>query len=931
MWRTGTRLRFRGRLACLGLGAVACLGLFAAPAGAVERISILPGLNGSLGDMTGPDANGIRYLGGYFNALNAWNTGGGALTNPTTGSVDTSFPKVNGNIWDTEPDGSGGVYIGGNFACIGPRPTLACNGPGDFQRTNVAHINADGTVSSWAPQIPSVGGYGVNTIEVVGGTVYLGGEFSQVNGQTRSNAAAVDSSTGTTTTAWNPNVNGVVRTLEAAGGTIYLGGHFTSLTQSSGAVQGGCASGVACTRNRAAAVDTTNGYPTAWDPNADGRVFSLAAAGGTVYMGGEFNQTGGQSVGNAVAVNGTTGAVDNTWNPNIGSGYVGALDVQGGVVYIGGAFGSAKGTARENLAAVETDGDLTSWAPSSDDSVYELTVSGETVYVGGAFQEVSGQRRSFGAAIGTDGSVKGWNPHPNGPVWSLSTPGEEVYIGGSFNTAGGTVRNFAAAVDSNGRLTGWTPDPNDGVDAIELDGETVYLGGFFDEVGGLPRSNAAAVGTNGSVTSWSPNPNSRVQTLGISSGTVYMGGLFTNVGGQLRNRAAAVGANGITTAWNPNPNGIVNALEISGGLVYLGGDFTQAGAQSRSNLAAVNMTSGGATSWDPGSNGGVDDMEVLGSTVFITGFFSQVQGTPRVRAAGVGTDGTLTAWNPNPNSYIFSLGASGNTIYLGGDFTNAGGQARPGLAAVNDTTGSATSWNPSPNGPVYQVTPSGSTVFLSGSFTTLGGQSRGFTGAVGTDGSILGPWPLPQQFGLSVTRGGTGTGTVTSSPAGIECGVDCSEALDEGTVVTLTGNPSSGSTFTGWSGACTGTGTCQVTMSAARNVTATFTADPPDPSKTARISSVTVVGPSKVRRNRLASFKVTVRNDGDAQATGVRLAISGKGVRVTLPVGAIAAGSKRTVTIGTKFTRKGKVKATFKATSSNAGTRSTKKTVKVVR
>jgi hypothetical protein len=79
-----------------------------------------------------------------------------------------------------------------------------------------------------------------------------------------------------------------------------------------------------------------------------------------------------------------------------------------------------------------------------------------------------------------------------------------------------------------------------------------------------------------------------------------------------------------------------------------------------------------------------------------------------------------------------------------------------------------------------------------------------------------------QQFALSVAKGGGGNGTVTSSPAGINCGSDCSESYDSGTAVSLTATPAAGSTFTGWSGACSGTGACNVTMTAARSVTATF-------------------------------------------------------------------------------------------------------------
>ena len=84
----------------------------------------------------------------------------------------------------------------------------------------------------------------------------------------------------------------------------------------------------------------------------------------------------------------------------------------------------------------------------------------------------------------------------------------------------------------------------------------------------------------------------------------------------------------------------------------------------------------------------------------------------------------------------------------------------------------------------------------------------------------------PQQFQLSVTDAGTGSGTVTSVPSGIDCptggGTGCNADFNSGTVVTLTAAPGTGSTFVGWSGACTGTGTCAVTMSAAESVTATF-------------------------------------------------------------------------------------------------------------
>ena len=84
----------------------------------------------------------------------------------------------------------------------------------------------------------------------------------------------------------------------------------------------------------------------------------------------------------------------------------------------------------------------------------------------------------------------------------------------------------------------------------------------------------------------------------------------------------------------------------------------------------------------------------------------------------------------------------------------------------------------------------------------------------------------PVLFTLSVTKAGAGAGTVSSDPPGISaCSSTCNASFAPGTIVTLTPAPQSGSTFAGWSGACSGTAPCQVEMSGNRSVTATF--DPP--------------------------------------------------------------------------------------------------------
>ena len=79
---------------------------------------------------------------------------------------------------------------------------------------------------------------------------------------------------------------------------------------------------------------------------------------------------------------------------------------------------------------------------------------------------------------------------------------------------------------------------------------------------------------------------------------------------------------------------------------------------------------------------------------------------------------------------------------------------------------------------------------------------------------------------LTVSTSGFGFGTVSSNPGGIDCDGDCEEEYLLNTVVTLTATPDSGSAFAGWSGNCSGTGSCTLTMDAAKAVGATFSIAP---------------------------------------------------------------------------------------------------------
>jgi hypothetical protein len=108
--------------------------------------------------------------------------------------------------------------------------------------------------------------------------------------------------------------------------------------------------------------------------------------------------------------------------------------------------------------------------------------------------------------------------------------------------------------------------------------------------------------------------------------------------------------------------------------------------------------------------------------------------------------------------------------------------------------------------------------------TTVPTATAPISTAPGTSTPASAPPPSPHT--LTVATDGSGFGVVESSPAGIRCpSPSCSASFDPGTTVTLTPAPENGSAFDHWSGACTGSGACQVSMDAERAVTATFTAD----------------------------------------------------------------------------------------------------------
>lgn len=728
--------------------------------------------------------NGVLYLGGAFTAFKTSRESGGvAIDLIESKNFDKQFPKINGTVYSSVPDGAGGLYIGGSFSHVG-----------DKERGNLAHIGADGTVTDWNPSANNE----VRAMAISGSKLYVGGRFSSIGGQTRSSLASIDLATGEATN-WNPTVDppgSYVYSLVISDGTVYVGGDFVfvdgqireylaavditsgsvtawtpnasnvvfSMVQegSSLYVGGGFTSIGGLPRSYLAEIDLTSGNPTAWNPSPNNVVRSLAVSGSSVYVGGNFTSIGGQVRNKLAEIDSSLGNASN-WDPNLGSsGTVFSIKRIGDLIYVGGDFKNVGGLERNNIAALDAfSGSVSAWNPNANNDVNNLNTYGDDIFIGGSFRTISGEIRNRLMAIDlATENVIDWNPNSNAQVETLAITGSNVYVGGFFSKIGGQARNRIAAVDvTSGSPTSWDPDANDVVNSLEVSGTNVYAGGSFTSIGGQTRNRIAALdATAGLATPWNPNANNLVYKLTISGSTVYVGGVFSNIGGQARNNIAAIDlTSGSATSWNPNATGgRVYSMAISGGLMYVGGTFTNIGGQSRTRIAAVDISTGNVTPWSPEANSNVLTLSTSGSTVYAGGNFKILGGQDRNNAAAFDLQtGELTSWNPNADDGIFTLDVSGGVVYAGGQFTNIGGQSRFFLAALDPSTGNATAWDPNPNNPVESIDISGNTVYAAGYFTNIGGQARSFLAALDAITGNATVWnPNPNSNVFSVVEDG---------------------------------------------------------------------------------------------------------------------------------------------------------------------------------
>ncbi|MFT3954836.1 MAG: alginate lyase family protein [Piscinibacter sp.] len=173
-------------------------------------------------------------------------------------------------------------------------------------------------------------------------------------------------------------------------------------------------------------------------------------------------------------------------------------------------------------------------------------------------------------------------------------------------------------------------------------------------------------------------------------------------------------------------------------------------------------------------------------------------------------------------------GSSGGSI-IGGDgpqlSVTVSGSGTVGAAGTDITCSSGTCSGNVPSGTAVTLTATAASGYQFdgwGGACSSSGTSTSCALTISADTTVTATFSQVAANSSALTVSKAGSGTVTSSPAGINCGSDCGETYTNGTTVTLTATPASGYTFQGWSGPCTGQGTCVVSMSQARVVSATF-------------------------------------------------------------------------------------------------------------
>ncbi len=625
--------------------------------------------------------NGARtLLGGDFVNMGE-RAGRGAIVSAVSGEARTVVEDV-GEIDTVIADRAGGWYVGG--------------------RGHVDRLRADGS-TAFSITIGDLGLVSALALSPDGETLYVGGYFGSVDGQPRTNIAAVDADDGRLL-AWAPQSFNRVWALAVApdgarvfaAGTAYDGSQFRALT----------------------VLDAATGAVIGYVGRETGTAVSFSPDGRTAYFTFVDNQDG------VIAIDAATLA--ERWRASVGSATDLAVTPDGRYLYITQA--PRDGIVRQLDAAT---GVRTSWStPLTAASDIELSPDGETAYVGRA--DATGWGPAGAVAFATrDGALLAWSPGTRNrhsvDALAVSPDGSEVFIDSAsgLNTR---ARPQAALLDETGRPTSWLDpsfDHNTALGDVELDSrstayftrystfasfrddsiwavaadstvrwhhaldgaaglalsrdqETVYLTGSFTQIGGVPRAGVAALrASDGAVLPWTLSVTGGAaysQAFSLDGRTLYLGGTFTAVNGVPRRGLAAVDvATGAVLGFAPELDGRVSNVKLSpdGTVLFVSGQFGD--HEERRYLLGLRV-SDGTVVFDPPLGWPARSFVILGDgqTVMVASQFSQHMIGARPLTAWDVQSSSLLPWRAvgcvSCDVNILALDPDGRTLHVGGDF-----------------------------------------------------------------------------------------------------------------------------------------------------------------------------------------------------------------------------------------------------------------------
>ncbi|MFE4228296.1 PKD domain-containing protein [Arthrobacter sp. NPDC056886] len=369
----------------------------------------------------------------------------GGLVSPAF-ARETTLSATSSSIWQTNNNvralayAKGKVFIGGEFTSV--RPPGAAAGTQESPRSYLAVVDAvSGNLLSFAPQ-PNGRVWSLAASEDQS-RVYVGGDFTQIAGQSRQRLAAFDTTSLALVSTFRPNVSFRVATIAAQANNVYFGGSF------------GVVSGAA--RNRLAAVQASDGALLPWNPdaNADVKVVRPAPDGSKVYVGGSFETLGGISSWAVGLVDSAQGALlplpaATAVPPKTTSCQSTVRDIitDQNTVYFANS-GNGGGCFDGTFAADLTSGAL-KWKNNCLGATEAIALVGGWLYKGshahdcssdGAFPQ--GPNRMLLVQRPDDGKLAGWYPQTNaagttkvGPL-AMATDGKQLWVGGDFTLVNG--------------------------------------------------------------------------------------------------------------------------------------------------------------------------------------------------------------------------------------------------------------------------------------------------------------------------------------------------------------------------------------------------------------------------------------------------------------------------------------------------------------